>query len=169
MFEQEDKHKYEDVDFNITEYLSQVQAKSDIERKGILVLPTKDWQQSGVNVFMSETFDFVKWVKQKSTNDFSISVATTKDKRVAEMKSDNILLPLVYLFSNVSIPIYLNMVANYLYDKLKGKLGTDKTTVNLEVRSEDKKKGKVKRFSYHGSYEGFQKIVKKMDINEFME
>ena len=167
MLEREDEYKYEDVDFNIDEYLSRVQAKSDTARQGILVLPTEHWRQSSVNVFMPETFDFVKWMRQNSTIDVSINIATVEDIQVAEMRSDNFWFPLAYLFNDISVQIYLNIVASYLYDRIKGALRADQTTVDLELLTEDKKKGRVKRFSYHGSYEGLKEIIEKMD--KFME
>lgn len=61
------------------------------------------------------------------------------------------------------------MVANYLYDKIRGALKGDKCTVNLEVIVEDKKIGKAKKFSYHGSCEGLKEVIHRIDVNELME
>ncbi len=169
MFDEEDKYGYEVIDFDIAAYMARIKSSDALEKQGILVLPNEDWRQTGTNVFMSETFDFVKWAKQNKAVSHKVTVATAEGTKVADLRSEDYWFPLVYLFSDVSLQIYLNMVANYLYDRIKGALKSDKCTVNLEVFAEDKKKGKTRKFSYHGSYEGLREIIKKIDVNEFME
>jgi len=169
MFDQQDKHEYQDIDFHLDEYLAQVQSKGAVEQQGILVLPTENWRKTGATVFMPETFSFVKWVRQNDAIGNRVNVATLEESKTADLRSIDYWFPLVYLFSDVSLQIYLNMVANYLYDRLKGALQSDKHTVDLEVLTEDKKAGRVKKFSYHGSYDGLKEIIKKIDVNEFME
>jgi len=168
MFDQQDKWEYKDVDLDLDEYLARVQSKSTAEKQGILVLPTENWRQTGVTVFMPETFSFVKWVKQNNANSNRVSVVSLEENKIADLRSADFWIPLAYLFSDTSLQIYLNIVASYLYDRMRGVLQGEKRIVDLEVLIEDKKAGRTKRFTYHGSYDGLKEIIKKIDINEFV-
>ncbi len=163
------KCECESVEFNLDKYTKKVKNKSDFYRKGILVLPYEKWGSFDCSPFMSTTFDFVKWIKHNTDMKENISVLDGKEKRIAALHSAQIWFPLVYLFSDVSLPIYLNLVANYLYDKLRGALTTDKYEVRLEALIEDKKNKITKKFLFEGSYQALKEISKKVDLDKMLE
>ena len=169
MQEREDKHIYEDYNFDLESYLSQIEVENAIPKNGILILPNENWRQSGKPVYMPETYRFVKWVKQTDVVQSEINLVELKKSNVASLRSDEIWLPIAYVFSDASFQIFLNVAASYLYDKLKGLLKNEDMTVHLEILKEDKLAKKVKRFLYDGSYAGLKEIIKKIDVNEFME
>jgi hypothetical protein len=169
MFEQEDKIEYTDINFSIDEYLARTRSSEIQKREGILLLPKDNWRQTGESIFMPETFNFAKWARKNTMVSNSVAVAETETTKVADLRSHDFWLPLAYLFSDVPLQIYLGLVANYIYDRLKGALKNEEPIVDLEVYIEDKKKGKVRRFSYHGSCNGLQQVIKRIDVNELLD
>ncbi|MGE5343309.1 MAG: hypothetical protein ACM3SY_17715 [Candidatus Omnitrophota bacterium] len=163
-----DKFEYKNIDFDLDEYAEKVKSKSSFPKRGILILPCEKWGSFDCSPFMSETFNFFKWIKQNSIKE-SVSILEGKEKKIAELRSDKIWFPLVYLFSDITLPIYLNLVANYLYERLKGALVTDKHEVRVEAFIEDKRDKKTKRFLYEGSYRGLKEITKRVDLDKLME
>jgi len=132
-------------------------------RKGIFCVPESSTND---NLLMADTFRFAKWVKQ---NEDKVEINVCKGDGYNDLRSSDIWLPLVYLASDISLPIYLSIVANYLYDYTRGALRHDEATVHLEAIYLDKKKNKLKKFTYSGPQKGLEKTVKKFDLNKFMQ
>jgi len=80
------------------------------------------------SVAQPDSGDFVKWVRANKP-DINIDVPTY-DKQLV-LRSNDYWLPLVFLASDITLPIYLNLVANYLYDKSKGLLKGETQRVDL--------------------------------------
>ncbi|MBI5591463.1 MAG: hypothetical protein HY881_13375 [Deltaproteobacteria bacterium] len=117
-------------------------------------------------VAQPDTGDFVKWIKK---NNPEIAVETQKYQKHLALRSNDFWLPIVFLASDVTLPIYLNLVANYLYDKAKGLLKGEQNRVHFSAVYEDKTTGTTKNFIFEGSEEALQKAIKKFDVNKFLE
>ena len=114
----------------------------------------------------SDAGDFAKWVRQNAA---SIKVETHKTDRYIVRRSSNYWLPLVFLASDIALPIYLNLVANYIYDKMKGALKGESARVHLSAVYEDRNAGVVKRFNFEGDLDSLQKTIKRFDLNQFLD
>lgn len=113
-----------------------------------------------------DTGDFIKWLK---VNKPDINVDSQKYDKLLFLRSNDFWLPLVFLATDVTLPIYLNIVANYLYDKSKGLLRGEENRIHFSAVYEDRKTGKTKKFIFEGSGEDLNKAIKKFDVNKFME
>jgi hypothetical protein len=133
--------------------------------KGILVVHETYREIDGV-VAQPDTGEFVKWVK---TNNPGVKIETQEYGKQLVLRSNDYWLPLVFLASDVTLPIYLNMVASYLYDKSKGLLKGEENRVHFSVVYEDKKAGKTKKFVFEGSGSELNKTINKFNVNKFME
>jgi hypothetical protein len=132
---------------------------------GLVMLagPWRDWPEP---VLQQDTGDFVKWLK---INAPSIPVEVRKKEQRLLLQSGDYLLHLAFLDSDVSVQIYLNMVASYLYDKLKCALKGEKARVHFSAVYEDKANKVVKRFDFEGDIEALQKVIKRFDLNKFLD
>ncbi len=110
--------------------------------------------------------DFSKWL---NSNRPEINLTIDKGDGTLVLRSSDFWLPLVFLASDVALPIYLNLVSNYLYDRMKGALRNEKPRVHLEAVFHDEKEGISKKFSYEGDADGLQKAIKKFDLNRFLD
>jgi len=132
---------------------------------GFAVVPEKYPDCEG-HVLPSGSGDFAKWVKRNAPE---IKVQVNKADKHLMLRSGEYWLALVFLASDVTIPVYLNIVANYLYDKMKGTLKGEKDRVHLSAIYEDKKEGVSKRFNFEGDSDSLQKAITKFKLNEFMD
>jgi hypothetical protein len=128
---------------------------------GILIVADNMTGHSSVPV---DTGDFVKWVKQNSL----VNVQQQEAERRIDLRANEYWLPLVYLANDVSLQVYLGLVTNWLYDKMKGALKGEKARIRMRVAYEDKKAGSNKLFEFEGDPDALQSIIKKFDVNEFM-
>lgn len=169
MSDRQDAVEYEETNFQLDDYLNRIKSEPVTTRQGILILPQENWHQSGKVVFSPETFNFVKWVKQHEANADCVNLVALAETKTADLRSHDFWFPLAFLFSDVTLQLYLNMVANYLYDRLKGAIHGENPTIDLQVLVQESKKGKIKKLTYHGSCDGLQRISEKIDINKLME
>ena len=161
IFETKDMHKVEVMEDN-PELISLMQ----INTNGILCVPENVTRQSQYNVVMPQTYDFAKWIR-KNREDFIIDVA--KSEGIKSLHSHDFWMPIVILASDISVQVFLGLVSSYIYDRIKGALKHDKADVHVQAYYKETPDGVVKRFSYNGSVEGFEKVAKKFNVNRFLD
>jgi len=132
---------------------------------GIRVLPHESFRGFKGYVHQPEAYRLAKWLQQ---NEPEISV-TIEDAPVVDLRSEEYWLPIVFLATDVTLPFYLNVAANYVYDMARGALKRDQTVVHLEAVHQDRKTGKTKRFTYSGPVDGLKACVKKFDPGSVMK
>ena len=109
--------------------------------------------------------DFAKWVKANAP---TVPVELRQPADRLMLRSADYWLPLVFLSSDVSVQFYLNLVANYVYDKLKGALkGDDSGCVSAVY--EEPQNGVIKRFDFEGDEQALAKAIKRFDLNRFLD
>ncbi|MEI6153675.1 MAG: hypothetical protein WCQ90_06280 [Deltaproteobacteria bacterium] len=117
-------------------------------------------------VMKADGGNFAKWLHQTKP-ELTIELPKSDGKLV--LRSSDLWLPLAFLASNVALPIYLNLVASYLYDRIRGALRGEKPRVHMEAVYEDKHDGIVKSFRFEGDVDELEKAIKKFDLNKFMD
>lgn len=136
------------------------------KKSGVLCVPEERFRDFDGKVLSHDTFDFAKWFREKHPD---ILIDVVKADGVSDLRSGDYWLPVALLAGNVSFQVYLGIVANYLYDKLKGCLKHEKASVHLKTIYRSSKDGKYKKFEYDGSIDGLKAIIKKVDLKEFVE
>jgi hypothetical protein len=138
----------------------------ETDARGLTIVP-EPWKDYPEPVLPPDAGDFAKWLRANATS-VSVRVAET-DKRLV-LHSAEIWLGLAFLASDVSVQIYLNMVANYLYDRLKGALKGETSRVHFSVEYEETPNGGViKRFNFAGDVDALKKVIKRFDLNRFLD
>jgi hypothetical protein len=134
---------------------------------GLAIVPAL-WREYPEPVLPPNAGDFAKWLRAKNPS-LSVQVIQT-DKRLL-LHSGDYWLPLVFLASDVSVQIYLNMVASFLYDKLKGALkGEPPPRVHLSAEYVETPDGTViKRFNFDGDMDALDRAKKLFDANKFLK
>ena len=131
-----------------------------------LLFVSEEYSECEGLVMKEDAGDFAKWLRQKQPE---LHVEVHKANKQLVLRSSDIWLPLVFLASDVALPVYLNLVANYIYDRIRGALRGGKPRVHLEAMYEDKHKGVVKEFHFEGDSDGFQQVIKQFDLNKFID
>lgn len=110
--------------------------------------------------------DFAKWIKSAHP-EFRISLP--KELPKISLHSSDVWLPLIQLAGNTPLAVFLNMASNYLYDKVKGKLTSDKPKIHMSVIYKNKTDGLTRRFEFSGDGDSLSKVIKKFDLNGFLD
>lgn len=110
--------------------------------------------------------DFTKWLREAHP-DVNVAPPQAGDRLL--LHNEDIWMPLVFLATDITLPVYLNIVASYLYDRMRGRLRGEKLRVHLSVEYEDKSSGKTKRFNFAGDSETFKTTIKKIDVNALFD
>jgi len=137
----------------------------DSNPSGFKIVATEYPDCAGL-VLYSETGNFHKWVRRNKPG-IHIEVQQA-DKRLT-LRSGEYWLPLVFLANDVTLQIYLGIVANYLYDMMKGALKGEKQRVHLTAIFESNPEGTFKKFSFEGDIESLEKAITKFNLKKFYE
>ncbi len=133
---------------------------------GGIAFVAEPYGDSATLVVKGDTGDFAKWLGETAPT-LKVSLPTMPNRLV--LQNEEIWLPLVFLSSDVTLPVFLNMVSSYLYERMKGMLRGEQPRVNLRVVCEDKPSGKIKQFEYSGDAETLKATIKKFDLNNFLD
>lgn len=67
------------------------------------------------------------------------------------------------------LTLYLGLVSNYLYDRLRGAIKEDTSRVNFSVIYLDQEKRVSKKLSYDGDIAGFRILAEKISLGDFSD
>lgn len=155
----------EACEFSVLENDDEFRKYHQASQSGLKIIAQKYRSCDGLLV-SPEAGDFTKWLKH---NHPDLNVDISKKDGILVLHSSDYWMPLVFLSSNIALPIYLNLVSSYIFERMKGALRNEKARVHLEAVYHDEKEGVSKKFHYEGDAEGLQKIIKKIDLNQFLD
>lgn len=127
---------------------------------GIKVIP-QAYNDIKEKTLFRDTGSFMKWIK----NNKDINIEYDSNVKKVSLNNNDFWFSLVYLAMDTSLQIYLELVVNYVYDKLKGSLHGDKNSTTVHLQAHFKDGDKIKEFTYNGPLEG----IEKFDPNKFLE
>lgn len=151
--------------------LEEIPTQEDFERfqetnsKGILCVAESTAGEGTGATLASETYRFAKWVRK---NRPAMVIDVVNGIGIRELRSGDYWFPLVFLASDIALPIYLNLVANYIYEVARGALAHDRQNVHLEAMYKDGETGTTKKFVYRGPVAGLEASMKKIDLNKLL-
>lgn len=147
------------------EEAAEFQRLAETYQTGIALVP-QPYGSEGTASLHSAGGDFAKWLRTTSKE---VDVHVPKEPQQRVMLCNNELwLPLIWLGTNVALPVFLGFVVNYLYDRSKGNLKNEKTTAHVQAVYRNRKTGIFKKFKFKGDVEQLKAAMKKFDPHEFM-
>lgn len=132
---------------------------------GLRIVP-EVYREGSQPLVKAEAGNFAKWIMARNT---SINVDLDEECPRLILRSGDIYLPLIYLASDIALPVYLNLVSSFLWEQMKGALKSDKTRVHFSAVYEDKISGTVKRFKFEGDADALNNAIKRFDLNRFLD
>lgn len=133
-----------------------------LKSNGIKIVP-EFYNGTKEKILQRDSGTFAKWIHK---NHAEINIDYDPNIKKISLHNNEYWLPLVYLASDTSIQIYLGLVINFLYDKLKGSLKGEKAKVNFSF--EFKEGESYKKFDYSGDVEGLEKFAK-INLNKLLD
>ena len=160
------KTDYEINDVNIkyddyfsAENISQT-TKDKLSTVDLVAVPSR--YQDNEYYFAQETIDFLKYCRQNDLT-HSYDILADGDIKIRSLHSFDIWLPVIWVANSVLLPIAINMVSNYIWEKRKGH---EKEDTQVDITFIVKSKGKEKSIHYKGDAETFKEKFEKIDINK---
>ncbi len=133
-----------------------------LEENDIIAIPAlynKDYY------FAQETVDFIKYCREND-DEHKYDILSDGDIRVRSLHSFDIWMPIVLITQSILLPLAINMVSNYIWDKKKGR---EKDEAEVDITFIVKKGNKEKSLYYKGSAKGFKESFKMIDLNKMWE
>jgi hypothetical protein len=134
------------------------------ESHGIKFVP-EIYNGTTEKILQRDSGTFAKWLHKHHTE---IKIDYDPDVKKVSLHNNEYWLPLVYLASDTSVQIYIGLVINFIYDKLKGALSGEKDKATVNFSFEFKDGDKHKKFNYSGDVKGLEKF-NKIDINKLLK
>ena len=135
-------------------------AQRKLETVNFLAVPAK--HVDGEFYYAQETIDFIKFCRQNDP-DHSFDVLADGNVKLRSLQSFDIWLPIIWVATEVLLPIAINVVSNFISDKLKGR---EKEEANVDVTMIVKRKNEEKTIHYHGDAKTFKESFEKIDLNK---
>jgi len=133
--------------------------------KGIMIAP-QSYGEPSRKVLFPEANRFAKWMKAQHSD---VQVQIARDYPALDLRGNDVWMPLVYLAGRIALPVFLNIVSNYLYDRLKGKLKGDRPIIHLDVRYIDMQSRTGKSLKFKGDIQAFERTMKQLSDNNLLE
>lgn len=147
-----------------SDYYTQKEISPETQRKFVssefLAIPAR--YEKNEFYFAQETIDFIKFCRNHSP-EHSFDVLADDDIEIRSLHSFDIWMPIIYVASNVLLPIAINMVSSYICEKMKGR---EKENANVDVTFYVKKEGEEKYIHYSGDAKTFRDNFEKIDLNK---
>lgn len=135
-------------------------AQSKVGKVDILAVPTA--YGNNEFYFAQETIDFIKYCRNNSS-EHTFDVLAEDDIQIRSLHSFDIWMPVIWVASSVLLPFAINMVSNYIWEKLKGRENEPaKVDVTFLTRNGDEEK----YIHYSGDARTFKESFEKIDLNK---
>lgn len=133
-----------------------------LEENDIIAIPALYNQDY---LFAQETVDFIKYCREKD-NEHKYDILSDGDIRVRSLHSFDIWMPIVLITQSVLLPFAINIVSNYIWDKLKGR---EQDEAEVDMTFIVKEGNKEKSIHYKGSAKEFKESFEMIDLNKMWE
>lgn len=151
-----------DSQLNLKDYYSinsiSPETQEKMNQNDFMVLPTK--YDDNHFYFAQESINFIKFCRNSS--DKRIDILSDGDIQVRSLHSFDIWLPVIWVATSVLLPLAINLVSNYIYDKLKGR---EEEASQVDVTFIVKRAEEEKCLHYKGDAKTFKDKFDKIDLN----
>lgn len=150
------------TDFNM--YFAANSISEETQKKltstDFLVVPSKHKEKE--YYFAQESISFVKFCRQNNIKN-SIDLLADSDIQIRSLHSFDIWMPIIWIAEFVLLPIAINLVSDYIKDKIKGR---EKEEAKVDVTFIVKRKNEEKTIHYSGDAKTFKESFEKIDLNK---
>lgn len=150
------------IDFS--DYYTSKGIPCDVQSKlgsvDILAVPTA--YENHEFYFAQETIDFLKYCR-KTSSEHTYDILAKDDIQIRSLHSFDIWMPVIWVASSVLLPFAINMVSNYIWEKLKGR---ENEPAQVDVTFLTKKGDEEKYIHYSGDAKTFKESFEKIDLNQ---
>lgn len=130
------------------------------ESDTIYIFPIRYNSNTNECLFSEDSIEFYKYAREQNKKIQFIE----SNPDIIALHDASIWIPVLYIAEMFLLPIAINLISNFIYDKIGKK---DKTKQDVKLKIKVKNKGKIKELNYDGSVDGLEKTFKDININKF--
>lgn len=149
-------------EYSLQEYYEKDSLSEECQKKigttDILIMPYKYNEEF---YFADETVSFYKFCKSRNVK-YNIDILADENVKVRSLHSFDIWMPLIFVATNILLPIAINIVSDYIIQKRKGR---EDEPCDVDITFKVKHGDDFKELRYKGSAEAFKDNFEKIDIN----
>ncbi|HBF5318326.1 TPA: hypothetical protein KOQ46_002290 [Clostridioides difficile] len=149
-------------EYPLQEYYEKDSISKECQKKvnntDILIMPYKYDEDF---YFADEAVSFYKYCKSRNFEQ-NIDILADENIKVRALHSFDIWMPLIFIATNILLPIAVNIVSDYIIEKRKGR---EDEPCDIDVTFKVKHGDDFKELHYKGSAETFKEKFEKIDIN----
>lgn len=157
--------KITEVHTDFSDYFEQKaisdKGQTKLDEIDILAVPTEYENRS--YYFAQETIDFIKYCRG-TTSEHSFDVLADGDIQIRSLHSFDIWMPVIWVATNIMLPFAINMVSNYIWEKMKGR---EDEPAQVDVTFITRCGDKEKQIHYSGDAKTFKESFEKIDLNNW--
>ena len=129
--------------------------RKQLRKADILIVPTESFNRPGVPVFPEKTDELFDFLKRDLPEGLDVDICIEDgDYKGLALYADLVIIP-SFVVMYIVLPILLNLVSNYIYQKIsKPESRNIKTTITVVNEN-----GQSKNLSYEGPVDGFGSII----------
>ena len=147
----------------VDELVASFQGYADLEHNlqtaTVLIVPTDLCPEYMGPAFPQSTRDVFFILREKLGDRASVEAAVREEDYVEfAFRSDEIILPIVYLASHVLIPLAISILGSFLYDRLKDRRRIEGAKVKSEVHFKTRD-GSQLFLKYEGPVDTFERVT----------
>lgn len=136
------------------------EAQNKLSTTDFLIVPSE--YKENEYYFAQESISFIKFCRQNNTEN-SIDLLADSNIQIRSLHSFDIWMPVIWIATNALLPIAINLVSEYINDKLKGR---EKEEANVDVTFIVKRENEEKTIHYSGDAKTFKESFEKIDLNK---
>lgn len=157
----EEKLKISDGGLDVEKYCQENCIPSNkASENDFLVVPSK--YSDGEYYYSQEAIDFIKFCRQENSN-CKCDILSEGDIKVRSLHSFDIWMPVIWIARKIILPMVISILANFIYDKMKGR---EKENVNVDLTIIVNNGKKTKSLHYKGDAKAFKESFEKIDITK---
>ena len=133
-----------------------------IEENEFIAIPAPYEQE---HYFAQETIDFLKFCRENDS-EHKYDILSDGDIAVRSLHSFDIWMPIIFVAQSILLPVAINIVSNYIWEKMQGR---EKEDAQVDVTFLVKNGKKEKSIHYNGDAKTFKESFEKIDLNKMWE
>ncbi|WP_419041768.1 hypothetical protein [Holdemanella porci] len=150
-------------EYSLQEYYEKDNISEECMKKAdisdILIMPYK---YNDDFYFADEAVSFYKYCKSMNLEQ-NIEILAEDNIKVRSLHSFDIWMPLIFIATDILLPIAINVVSDYINQKRKGR---EEEPCDVDITFKIKTGDDFKELHYRGSAEAFKENFEKIDINK---
>lgn len=150
-------------DLDIDALLASLGGDEDLRRSvrsaSVILVPTDLSPEYDGPAFPESSRDFYKLLKSKLAGDVEVEAAVEdREYREFEYRSEDIIIPTLYLAKHTLLPLAIGLIASFIYDKIGNRRSSnsrDRVKSEIHFKSES---GDLIRYQYDGPASTFEQV-----------